>query len=187
MSDADRLTDQFLIAMPALADPNFSRTVTYLCEHGDDGALGIVINRPSHLQLADLFEQLEIEPVREALGQQPVLLGGPVEPERGFVLHRPLGRWDATLPINDMIGLTASRDILAAMARGEGPEDALVALGYAGWGAGQLEQEMADNAWLTGPADPAILFRTPVEERWTASARRLGVDLSRLSDQTGHA
>ncbi|NIR59823.1 MAG: YqgE/AlgH family protein [Gammaproteobacteria bacterium] len=187
MSEHSYLTDHFLIAMPSLADPNFSHTVTYLCEHNAEGALGIVINRPSEMQLGDILEQLDIDVTYAEIAQRQVVLGGPVERERGFVLHRPLGEWEVTLRVTDELGVTASRDVLAAIARGEGPRDALVALGYAGWGAGQLEQEMAANAWLSGPADAATLFETPMEQRWTAAAARMGVDLSRLTDQTGHA
>ncbi|RMG31819.1 MAG: YqgE/AlgH family protein, partial [Gammaproteobacteria bacterium] len=175
------------IAMPGLADPNFFQTVTYLCEHDAQGAMGLVINRPTEMRLGELLQHIGIEVGDEAVRERPVFVGGPVQPERGFVLHEPIGDWEATLRVNDRIGVTASQDILGAIARGEGPRHYLVALGYAGWGAGQLEEEMLANAWLSGPADPEILFETPVEQRWQAAARRLGVDLHMLSGDAGHA
>lgn len=181
------LSNHFLIAMPSLADPNFARTVTYLCEHNDEGALGIVINRPSEVSLGELLEHMGIGASAGGIGTTPVFMGGPVQRERGFVLHPPEGEWDASLRVADGICVTTSRDILEAVARGEGPESFLVALGYAGWGPGQLEQEMAENAWLSGPADPAIIFRQRHDERWRAAAALLGVDLTLLSSQTGHA
>jgi putative transcriptional regulator len=187
MTGSADLTNHFLIAMPQLADPNFFHTVTYICEHGPEGALGIVINRPMDLTLGDILEHMEIEARAAGVAETPVYMGGPVQQERGFVLHRPAQAWESTLLITDRIGLTTSRDILRAIAGGEGPEHALIALGYAGWGAGQLEQELADNAWLSGPADPAILFHTPDEERWRAAAASLGVDLDLLSGDAGHA
>lgn len=187
MSPATDLTNHFLIAMPQLADPNFFHTVTYICEHTDEGALGIVINRPLEVRLGEILDHMEIESQTETLAERTVYMGGPVQQERGFVLHRPASQWDSTLKITDNIGLTTSRDVLAAMARGEGPTESLIALGYAGWGAGQLEQELADNAWLSGPADERILFRTPVEKRWEEAAALLGVDLNLLSGDAGHA
>ncbi|HKJ08934.1 MAG TPA: YqgE/AlgH family protein [Gammaproteobacteria bacterium] len=184
---ADYLTNHLLIAMPTLADPNFSHTVTYVCEHNDEGALGIVINRPMDMRVREILSHLEIEPTRAEAADQPVYAGGPVQRERGFVLHEPLGHWEATLPVTDTIGLTASRDILAAIARGEGPPQHRIALGYAGWGAGQLEQEIVDNAWLSGPATARILFETPAEQCWQAAAGLLGVDLNLISGQAGHS
>jgi putative transcriptional regulator len=181
------LTNQFLIAMPTLADPNFHQTVTYICAHNDEGAMGIVINRPMDLRLADILEQLEIEPSVRGVAEIPVFEGGPVQRERGFVVHQPAGAWEAVLRVTDEVAVATSRDILAAMARGEGPPRSLVALGYAGWGAGQLEREMAENAWLSGPADLSILFEMPFDRRWEASASLLGVDLRLLSTQAGHA
>ncbi len=187
MNGATDLTNHFLIAMPQLADPNFFHTVTYICEHNADGALGIVINRQLELTLGEVLEHMQIQTTDLEIGDRPVYLGGPVQPERGFVLHTPNGSWDSTMAITDRIGITTSRDILAAIAEGGGPDSALVALGYAGWGAGQLEQELADNAWLSGPADEQILFQHPAEERWAAAAALLGVDLNLLSGDPGHA
>ena len=180
-------THHFLIAMPAMADQNFSHTLTYVCEHNEDGALGIVVNRPTEMTLSTLFEQIEVPLADKVLRRMPVHFGGPVQVDRGFVLHRPLGNWQSTLAIDDGVGLTTSKDVLEAVARGEGPKDVLVSLGYAGWSAGQLEQEIAQNAWLTVAADPDVLFDTPVEARLPAAMRLLGIDFSRLSDAVGHA
>jgi putative transcriptional regulator len=177
--------------MPAMQDPNFHRTVTYICEHSDQGALGIVINRPLDLDLGSVFEQLSLNPSDPSLAQQPVLQGGPVHQERGFVLHQAedtaAQAFDATLSVTDAIRVTTSQDILTAMASGRGPRRVVVALGYAGWGPGQLEQEMAQNAWLSVPAVPRIIFDTPFDQRWQQSARLLGIDMSTLSSQAGHA
>jgi putative transcriptional regulator len=181
------LTNHFLIAMPGLADPNFYHTVTYLCAHNDEGAMGIIINRPMELQLGEILGQMDITASHPGSREAPVYDGGPVQRERGFVIHRPQGSWDSMLPVGTDIGVTTSRDVLVAMAKGEGPERSLVALGYAGWGAGQLEREIAENAWLSGPADPDILFELPSEQRWEASAALLGVDLNLLSSDAGHA
>jgi putative transcriptional regulator len=181
------LTNQFLIAMPAMDDANFSQTVTLVCEHNEQGALGIVINRALPMNLAEVFEQLGLECARSRVAQQPVLRGGPVQTDRGFVLHKPEGRWESSLPFSERIHLTTSRDILDALARGDGPANAVVALGYAGWGAGQLEDEMARNAWLTVPADEQLVFEIPLDERWQAACRLLGVDLLHLSSDAGHA
>lgn len=182
-----QLTNQFLIAMPSLANPFFSQTVTYICEHNAGGALGIVINRPLTVTLGELLEHLQITPADPEIAAMPVYAGGPVHPEHGFILHSPVNAWESTLQVTDTIGITTSQDILQALARGEGPDRVLIALGYAGWGAGQLEQEIMQNTWLSGPADPAILFETPVEKRWSAAAALLGVDLRLLSGDAGHA
>ncbi|HHH43022.1 MAG TPA: YqgE/AlgH family protein [Gammaproteobacteria bacterium] len=187
MSGAQYLTNQFLIAMPGLEDPNFFHSVTYICEHNDEGALGLVINRPLDMQLGEILQHIKVEQATPETRQIQVYLGGPVQQDRGFVLHEPLGEWDATLRVTDRIGITSSMDILEAIAAQQGPERLLVTLGYAGWGAGQLEQEMADNAWLSGPAHPDILFDTPDEERWKAAAASLGVDMDLLSGEAGHA
>ncbi len=187
-SDALRLAGHFLIAMPGMRDANFSETLTLLCEHNDQGALGFVVNRPTELTLAELFEQqgVDFDP-DSPVARQPLYAGGPVETERGFILHSAEQRWEATMPVNEHFALTASRDIIEAVARGAGPRHFLFLLGYAGWGPGQLEGEMADNAWLTTPADPAIVFELPPRERWQAAARRLGIDLHLLNPDAGHA
>jgi putative transcriptional regulator len=180
------LTNHFLIAMPTLADPNFFHSVTYICEHSREGAMGIVINRPLGITVGEVLEHMGITTEGAEVARHPVFLGGPVQRERGFVIHQPVGNWEASLAVTDTIGITTSRDILMSMARGTGPRRTLVALGYAGWGAGQLEQEMADNAWLSGPADLRILFETPIDQRWHAAAKLIGVDLNLLSGEVGH-
>ena len=187
MLETTYLNNQFLIAMPGLRDPNFFQTVTYICEHNSEGALGIIINRPLQLTLAELFEHLDLPDLPRKRGEEKVFYGGPVQQEQGFVIHTPLGNWEATLKITEQIGVTTSRDILRDLASGEGPTQSLFALGYAGWQAGQLEQEIVDNAWLSGPAAADVLFATPVEQRWSAAAALLGVDLNLLSGGAGHA
>ena len=188
MTDATYFSNQFLIAMPSLNDPNFARTVTYICSHDESGALGIVINRPLELTLAELLEHIELPaPPSNPLNSLIIYSGGPVQPQQGFVLHTPLNSWESTLHISDSIGLTTSSDILRALTQNDGPEQLLVALGYAGWGPGQLEQEIVNNAWLSGPADLNIIFNTPASERWQAAATLLGVDLRLLSADAGHA
>jgi len=181
------LTHHFLIAMPAMADPRFANTLAYICEHGPDGAVGIVVNKPIDMTLPSLFRQIDVPLSGDRFASAPVLLGGPVQCDRGFVLHRPLGNWHSTLAVDDGVGLTTSKDVLEAAARGEGPDDFLVSLGYAGWGAGQLEQELAANAWLTVEADPGVIFELPAERRRPAAMQLLGIDFSRLSEDVGHA
>ena len=180
------LQDHFLIAMPAMADPNFTQTVTYICKHDDEGAFGVVINRPSDLSLGEMLGQLAIDLKDRTLAERPVMHGGPVEPERGFVLHRSEQPFEGTLAVGE-IKLTSSPDILAALGRGAGPEPVLVALGYAGWGRGQLEVELSSNTWLTVPANPSIIFDTPYEQRWTAALGLPGVDIQRITEYAGHA
>ncbi|SOD39924.1 YqgE/AlgH family protein [Nitrosovibrio sp. Nv4] len=181
------LTHHFLIAMPAMTDPFFAKTLTYICEHSDQGALGVVVNRPIDLTLKDLLDQLDISSEDQAIGGLPVMFGGPIQLDRGFVLHQPVGDWQSTMVVNDKVGLTTSLDILRAMASGESPKEVLVALGYSGWAPGQIEHELSQNAWLTVPASPSIIFELPVEERLTAAMRSLGVDFSSLSDEVGHS
>jgi putative transcriptional regulator len=180
-------TNHLLIAMPALADPNFSQAVTLICEHTDKGALGIVLNKPLPMHLSDVLTQMQLEALSDDIAAQPVLRGGPVHTDRGFVLHRPGGEWDHTHKVSDSIQVTTSRDILAAMARGEAPGDAFIALGYAGWDSGQLEREMKDNAWLSMPIDASVVFDLPFEERWLAAWRLLGIDVDNVSREPGHA
>jgi len=182
----ESLANQFLIAMPGMADPNFARSVTFICQHDDSGALGIVINRPADLRLGEMLRQLNF-PAAAAVARQPVYNGGPVHGERGFVLHEDVGEWESTLPVGEDLALTTSQDILRAVGEGRGPRRFLVALGYAGWGGGQLEREITANAWLNGPADPDVIFDAPLETRWAAAARLLGVDLGRVSSEAGHA
>jgi putative transcriptional regulator len=186
------LADHFLIAMPSLADPNFARGVTLICQHDENGAMGLMVNRLSEYTLGEVLRQMDISSDSPSLGRQAVLIGGPVQPDRGFVLHDDPRDFGSTLRFGQADGrpglaVSTSRDILQEMARGAGPAHALIALGYAGWTAGQLEEEIAQNAWLTVPADRAIVFDTPLERRWDAAARSLGVELSQLSDTVGHA
>ena len=181
------MANQLLIAMPGMADPNFSTTVTLICEHNDEGALGIVINRPLELKLAGLFEQLDVENPDPDAAELPVLMGGPVGPERGFVLHEPVDCYENTLAVSEDIHLTLSRDVIDAVAASNGPQHVLVALGYAGWDAGQLETEMLANSWLTVPATTDIVFDMPFEQRWMSAANTLGIDISQISTDAGHA
>jgi putative transcriptional regulator len=181
------LTNQFLIAMPGLQDPNFHQTVTYICAHNEDGAMGIVINRPMDIALGEVLAQMDLDACSADVERIPVYCGGPVQTDRGFVLHRPDVEWNSSINVSEHLGVTTSRDILQAIAEGRGPSDSLIALGYAGWAAGQLEFEIKENAWLSGPADTDIIFRTPSNRRWDCAARLLGVDLDRLSPQAGHA
>jgi putative transcriptional regulator len=181
------LTHHFLIAMPSMADPYFAKSLTYVCEHNDQGALGVVVNRPIDMTLQALFERLSLTLKHKDLSDAPIYFGGPVQTDRGFVLHEPAGNWQSTLRVRDAIGLTTSKDILEAVGRGEGPDKLLVTLGYAGWSAGQLEHELGQNAWLTVEAKDAIIFDLPSEERLPAAMELLGVDYARLADSAGHA
>jgi putative transcriptional regulator len=181
------LTNQLLIAMPMLVDPNFAQSVALICEHNERGALGLILNKPLAMRMREVFEQLEIDIPAGPLSIRQVLKGGPIQTDRGFVVHRAVGEWDSTLEVSDTLHVTTSRDILAAMARGEGPHDAVVALGYAGWDGGQLEDEIRANAWLSAPVTPEIIFELPFESRWHAAARLLGVELDRISPISGNA
>ena len=187
ISDPGYLTNQLLIAMPAMGDPNFSHTVALVCDHSPRGALGLILNKPLPMRMAEIFEQLQIELKSEPLRERQVLCGGPMQTDRGFVVHGAGGEWDSTLKVSETIHVTTSRDILAAMARGEGPQEALLALGYAGWDEGQLEDEMRANAWLNAPVDLGLIFNLPFESRWEAAGRLLGVELSRISPISGNA
>jgi putative transcriptional regulator len=184
---ADILTGHFLIAMPNLAEPPFSRGVALLCQHDENGAVGLLVNRLSEYRLGDVLAQMKLDCADVEMADSPVLIGGPVQQERGFVLHREAGNWESSYRVNTEWSITTSRDILVAIAAGEGPRQAVMALGYAGWEAGQLEQELMDNAWLTAEASSRILFETPLEDRWTAAAALVGVDPRQLSTYAGHA
>lgn len=181
------LTHHFLIAMPRMADPHFSKTLTYVCEHNDQGALGLVVNRPIDMTLQALLEGLSISLRSSEFANSPVYFGGPVQTDRGFVLHAPAGAWHSTVRVGEAIGLTTSKDVLEAVGRGEGPQKLLVTLGYAGWSPGQIEHELSQNAWLTVEASESIIFDTPAEERLPAAMELLGIDFSRLADEAGHA
>ncbi|MEE4203970.1 MAG: YqgE/AlgH family protein [Halieaceae bacterium] len=183
---SDCLRDHFLIATPALNEGFFARSVTYICEHGESGAMGVVINHPLEVELPEILEHLELE-VTSTPKDPLVLAGGPVQIDHGFVLHRGPTGWESSMRVGRDVLLTTSRDVLAAIARGEGPKDYLVALGYAGWDAGQLEEELTQNSWLTVPADNDILFNTPVERRLAAAGQKIGIDIDLMSGEAGHA
>ncbi len=186
-SSFSSLRNQLLIAMPGMLDPRFAHTVIYLCEHSEEGAMGLTVNRPTGAPISKIFQQLDLD-YPATLGDKPLLAGGPVQLERGFVLHRPGPKaWESTLTTGNEINLTASRDIIVDIAANQGPVSLLIFLGYAGWGPGQLEQELVENAWLTVPADPELLFDTPAERIASLAAARIGVDLSQLSYVAGHA
>jgi putative transcriptional regulator len=183
----DCLRDHFLLAMPCMSEGIFSQSITYICEHGESGAMGIVINRPLDLSVSEIFEHLQINTERD-FSDIPVMAGGPVQMDHGFVLHRYCDKtWEASLKVTPEITLTTSRDILRAIARDNGPQEHLIALGYAGWTAGQLEQELAENSWLTLPGSSNIIFSTPADERLEAAGALLGVDMNLISGQAGHA
>lgn len=189
MSVYTSLQDHFLIAMPSMMDPNFVKSVVYICEHTPDGAMGIVINLRLNIELGDVLENMNIQTQDRKLMHAPVLAGGPIQQERGFVIHRLnlKEHWESSLALNQKIGITTSKDILEAIADHHGPQDAIIALGYAAWESGQLEKEIAQNSWLCGPADPQILFDIPIEHRWRAAGALLGVDMDCLSLEIGHA
>lgn len=185
----ESLENQLLIAMPSLNDPYFNKTVTYICEHNDNGAMGLIINLPISVTLNDLLSQLEGENDFEDnpnLSQQ-VLTGGPVNKDRGFVLHSPQKGWSSSLSLSDDVMITTSKDILLALGTDDAPENYIVTLGYAGWEPGQLEKEMQENAWLNTRADSEILFKTPIEDRWKKATEKLGIDVAHLSTDVGHA
>ena len=191
------LTKQLLIAMPSMEDPNFSRTVTIICEHNQDGAMGIIVNQPTTLFVDELLSNLDENKTATKDAQdtsanntkrnEPVYAGGPVQIDRGFILHDSDKQWESTHIIGNDLSLTTSEDILIAIARGKGPEHFLISLGYAGWGTGQLEQEISANAWLTVPYEADIIFDTPIDQRWQSAATKIGIDLHLISNQAGHA
>lgn len=187
MDTPSGLSNHLLIAMPGMADPNFSATVTLICEHNDEGALGIVINRPLNLKLGGLLEQLSLTAEDPQIDEAPVLNGGPVAQDRGFVLHDAAFTFESTLAVSPDIRLTLSRDVLDAIAAGRGPKRVIVAIGYAGWEAGQLEDELRANSWLNVPASPEIVFDLPFADRWLHATRALGIDIRQLSPDAGHA
>lgn len=173
--------------MPGLADPNFDHAVTYICQHDAEGAIGIVINRQIELTYESVFEQMQLAAPQCGQLKSQIHYGGPVNIERGFVLHNQGHNWDSTLKVTDDIGLTTSKDILEAIAHNQGPQHSLIALGYAGWTAGQLEREMIDNTWLSGPANFNILFQLPMAQRWEAALNHLGINPANLAPEAGHA
>jgi putative transcriptional regulator len=181
------LANQMLIAMPALEDPNFSRSVTYLCQHDHEGAMGIGISKPASFRLIEVLEQMRINTALPEVAAQPVFLGGPVQTDRGFVLHEPCGEFQSSMQLRGGLCLTTSRDLLEAIAGGRGPRHYLVALGYSGWGEGQLEQEILENSWLSAPMNREILFSVPIENRWQRATELLGVNWHTMPNYVGHA
>lgn len=182
------LKNHFIIATPNLTDPNFCRAVAYICDHTPEGAMAIIVNYPLTLHLSDVFQNMDIDSQNRQLNDMTIFAGGPIQQERGFVLHLPCQEhWESSLELSDNISITTSKDILQAMADNHGPQKALIALGYAGWGPGQLEKELADNSWILSPASADIVFNTPHDERWKAAAALIGVDIERMSSQMGHA
>lgn len=193
----DNLTKQLLIAMPSLQDPNFQHTVTIICEHNKYGAMGIIINQPTSMYVEELIKQAGMSQLTDSATKENktssgtdnnlVYAGGPVQIDRGFILHDSDQQWESTHIIDNDLKLTTSEDILLDIGKGKGPENSIVALGYAGWNAGQLEQELADNVWLNVPYEAGIVFSTPIEKRWQTAAQKLGIDVNLISNQTGHA
>jgi putative transcriptional regulator len=186
MPESIYFNNQFIIAMPMLTDPNFFRTVIYICEHNESGAIGIVVNRPLTITLSDVLSQMNITSTDPEVNGLPVLFGGPVHQERGFVIHKPVGTWRSSVVTADDVAVTTSQDILEAIAESKGPENYIISLGYSNWQAGQLEAEITNNYWLCCPANENILFRVPFPDRWVAAAASIGVDVNKLSTDIGH-
>lgn len=182
-----QLTHHFLLSMPNMSDPIFSGTLLFVCEHTKDGAMAVIVNRPLGITLPALFSQLKIDFSHSTAKDLPVYFGGPIQTDRGFVLHQPLGNWQSTLAVSDKMGLTTSKDILTAVGIGTGPEALFITLGYAGWEAGQLEHELSQNAWLSVEADPAIIYTVPSDERYNAALKLLGIDRGMLTAEAGRA
>ena len=181
------LAHHFLIAMPGMTDPLFAKSVIYICEHGEQGAMGVILNKPSGIVLTQLLEQIDLPHDRDELNDTPVFFGGPVQPDRGFVLHQPIGNWQSTLTVTDDTALTTSKDILKAVSEGTGPDRMVISLGYSGWEKGQLEEEIAANQWLTVAAADWVMFDTPSELRFDSAIKLLGFDPALLSSVAGHA
>lgn len=184
------LANHFLIAMPSMNDPVFGGTVVYICEHNDKGVLGVVINKPTDMTMEVLFDRIDLkvaDGLRASVVDEPIMFGGPVQDDRGFVLHSPGGRYSSSLSVTPDVSFTTSIDVLEAVASGTGPQRMLVSIGYAGWSPGQLEEEIARNGWLTVGADARVLFDLPIEERYTAAIKLLGIDPLMLASEAGHA
>lgn len=187
MAIMSNLANHLLVAMPACKDPNFEKTVIYICEHHEMGSVGLIINKPMEYKLELVFSQLQIEPLRPEQKQDPLLFGGPTQPERGFVMHKQVGNWRSSLILQDEVIITTSNDIIRAIANDEGPKDALVALGYSGWVSQQLETEIMNNVWLVCPYKKEILYEVPFEQRWGYAGTILGVNMNHLIFDGGHA
>ncbi len=185
------LTNHFLVAMPGMKDPYFQNSVIYVCEHNEDGAMGLMINAPVDITVGNMLKQVEVQPVHprlfEASLDRPVYNGGPISEDRGFILHKPKDYYESSVQMTDDLAVTTSRDILSVLGTEAEPSDYLVALGYSGWSAGQLESELVENSWLTIEATPEIIFNTPINERWKEAVEKLGIDPSHLSADSGHA
>ncbi len=179
--------NHFLIAMPAMSDPNFAHTVIYICEHHAEGTVGLIINRPMEFPVSLVFDQMNIESVEEDRKTQPLMFGGPIQMERGFVIHRPMGVWRSSLILGDEVTITTSNDIIRAIAEGTGPNDSLITLGYAGWTGNQLEQEVMDNVWLVCPFKAGLLYDVPFTQRWETAGMMIGVNMNQLTSAAGHA
>lgn len=187
MTLSTSLANHLLIAMPTLKDPDFEKSVIYVCEHSVQGTVGLIINRPMQFPLGLVFDQLHIEPIHVEMNRMPLLFGGPIQPERGFVIHRPLGGWRSSLPLREGVTVTTSSDIIRAIAEDHGPKDVLVTLGYVGWEENQLGQEVLDNTWLVCPYSPELLYEVPFEERWAYAGLTIGVKMNELTSSVGHA
>ncbi|WP_428774089.1 YqgE/AlgH family protein [Vibrio sp.] len=185
------LTNHFLVAMPGMKDPYFKNSVIYVCEHNEQGAMGLMINAPIDITVGGMLKQVDVQPVHPQLNTDslklPVLNGGPVSEDRGFILHQPKDHYESSVQMTDQISVTTSKDILSVLGTDAEPNHYLVALGYSGWEAGQLENELAENSWLTIEADPEVMFNTPIHERWSKAVEKLGIDAAQLSAETGHA
>jgi putative transcriptional regulator len=187
MNNEASFANHLLIAMPTLNDPNFSKSVIYVCENHVQGSVGLIINHPMPFSLGLVFEQLKIDPINISTNNLPLLFGGPIQPERGFVIHRPLGVWQSSLALREGVTVTTSNDIIRAMAQESGPEDALVALGYTAWAEHQLEREVMENYWLVCPYRPELLYEVPFEKRWEYAGSTIGVKMNLLTSGYGHA
>lgn len=187
MSNISSLSNMLLIAMPSMNDPNFRHTVIYVCEHQPEGAVGLIINRPMQFPISMIFEQLQIQPNRDQISTRPLLFGGPLQPERGFVIHKQLGAWQSSLNLREDVTVTTSNDIIRAIALDEGPTDLLVTLGFTGWSPNQLEEEVKNDAWILCPFKAELLYEVPFEHRWLYAGSLIGVDMNQLTSQSGHA
>jgi len=187
MALTNNLNNHLLIAMPQLGDQHFHHAVVYICENQSEGTVGLIINQPLQMPMGLVFQQMDIVPDNEAISTRPLLFGGPVQPERGFVIHRPEGTWRSSLMLQEDVNITTSKDILRAIAENKGPSDALVTLGYAGWGENQLEEEIIANMWLVCPYTPELLYDVPFDQRWEMAGRSIGVDMFQIGSHTGHA
>ncbi|WP_367606383.1 YqgE/AlgH family protein [Legionella sp. W05-934-2] len=187
MIESFQLANHLLVAMPGLTDPNFAHSVVYICEHHQEGTVGLIINQPLQYHLGFIFDQMNIHATKEKQKRLPVLFGGPVQPERGFVIHRPSGLWRSSLNLKENVTVTTSDDIIKALAEDQGPSDVLITLGYAGWSKEQIDYEVKMNQWLVCPATSELLYEIPFEKRWEMAGQSIGVDMSQLSFQSGNA